>query len=110
MASTARIHTSQSNAMVYSEKEYNFWEFIENVHKESVLRDLTGEKYYSRNQKFGENGVQNPDKIKVNIAIPSRRCRKDKKEKPEEEPKVGIMEDSLESIKNAGIEPSKSKY
>ena len=70
--------------MVYSEQEYTFWEFIENVHKEAVIRDLTGAKYFARNAVFDETGSQTPANIEVNIAIPSRTCRTDKKEKVED--------------------------
>ena len=96
-ASMARLKNTQSNRMVYSDAEYEFWEYINYLHGESTLRDLTGKKGFGL-EKEGEIGTQNPEDLEINIPIPSRQERtKNIKWRPVVM-KPGVIKESLDIL------------
>ena len=97
-ASTARLVNTQTNRMVYSNSEYEFWEYINYLHGESTLRNLTGRKGFGL-EREGEVGTQNPEDLEFNLAIPSRTERKKHNTHKPVSMKPGPIMESLEILK-----------
>ena len=88
--------------MIYAPQEYEYWEYISYIHKESSLRDLTGKKAYGLHQS-GSVGSQDPSQIEFNIAIPSRTEREKNRRYRPVEMKPGCIRESLAALKQENI-------
>ena len=98
-SSMGRLKNSKSNSMVYSPDEYQFWEYIGYIHKESCLRDLTGKKAFGLD-KIGNVGAHNPADINFNVAIPNRTNREKNNQSRPVKMTPGCINESIEALKD----------
>ena len=101
-ASTARLNNSKSNTMIYTPEEYQFWEYIGYIHKDSCLRDLTGKKAFGL-EKRGNIGTQDPSDIEFNLAIPSKTEREKNNKSRPVKMTPGCIYESLKALKDENL-------
>ena len=101
-SSMARLKNCKSNTMIYTANEYQFWEYIGYVNKESCLRNLTGKKAFGLDKR-GQLGSQDPSDLEVNLAIPSRTERERNNQNRPVKMTPGCINESLEALKNEGL-------
>jgi hypothetical protein len=97
-ASMARLKNSQSNAMLYTAEEYEYWEYFNYLHQEASLRDLIGKKGFGL-EKSGEVGSQDPRDLEFNLAIPSRTERQKHNKHKRVNLTPGVIKESLDLLK-----------
>ena len=88
--------------MIYTSQEYDFWEYISYIHKESCLRDLTGKKAFGLHQ-VGSIGSQDASQIEINLAIPSRTEREKNNKSRPVKMNPGCIKESLEALKQENL-------
>ena len=92
-----------SNRMRYTDDEYIFWNFFRLLCRESPIRILAGIGYHGASLK-GEMGSQNPDGLKIHLAIPSLVERKKHPSSMNHfKVKPGFIEESFEILKENKI-------
>lgn len=102
-SSIARLKNSKTNTMLYSNQEYIFWEYIEDMYKPSCIRDLIGVKGFGLQKETGDLGSQNPADITFNITIPSKNERvRNNKNRPQTM-RPGRIQQSIEAIEEEGL-------